>query len=662
MPKGDSVLIVEDEGIVARDLRYRLETMGYKVAGMAATGDEAVLKAWEHRPDLVLMDIVLKGDLDGIEAALMMRERADIPVVYLTAYADEETVQRTEASGPFGYLVKPFEDRELEACIEVALFKHRSEREIRASEVRFRSTVELAQDAVLIADSKRRLVMWNRGAERMFGYRPEEVLGTPLENMLSERDAQAFREGLARLSPGVAAPPQTGLSERSAIRKDGSEFPVEYSAAAWDAEGKRFYGIIIRDITERKLAERALAESEKQYRTLVTSLQEGVAMTDAEGRLVYVNPAFCEMLGYAKEELPGRSIASLARPGDGTLASAQEELSRRGQKEQFELRMVRKGGEERDIQVSSARWTDDSGAFLGTISAMTDVTDRRRAHKELQEKTDFLEAVLDAASDGVFVMDGDGNYVLMNNAAAELIGEPSEKWKERHAYDPLHPGEPGTGRSHIQRALSGEPSRFETRPDPGSDRVLAISLTPMSFSGKVHILGVVSDMTERRRAERLQRERARAELYGFMVSALPVFAASVPPQARDILVSSFAARFERIIRPRFEQELAALRRGGKAVRPDSPEMLNRYLSWISELYSNLGIETTVERGRRAGSLQFSNCPWVNEARGNPIFCLICRAIAIRSFTWAAPLGHASQRSSIVGGAACCHFDFQLPAA
>ena len=152
MSKGATILIVEDEGIVARDLKYRLETIGYTVAGVASTGEEAVLKAWEIRPDLILMDIVLKGDLDGIETAQMVRERADIPVVYLTAYADEETIQRTEASGPFGYLVKPFEDREMEACIEVALFKFRSERELRASEARFRSTVQMAPDAVLIAD------------------------------------------------------------------------------------------------------------------------------------------------------------------------------------------------------------------------------------------------------------------------------------------------------------------------------------------------------------------------------------------------------------------------------------------------------------------------------------------------------------------------------
>ena len=661
MSKGATILIVEDEGIVARDLKYRLETIGYTVAGVASTGEEAVLKAWEIRPDLILMDIVLKGDLDGIETAQMVRERADIPVVYLTAYADEETIQRTEASGPFGYLVKPFEDREMEACIEVALFKFRSERELRASEARFRSTVQMAPDAVLIADSERRIVMWNSGAERMFGYRAEEVVRSPLENLLAERERQAFMEILTRALPGGGQATQNRLVEHSALRKDRSEFPVEYSFACWDSEGKRFFGIIIRDISERKLAELALAESEKQYRTLVTSLQEGVGMTDTEDRLIYVNPTFCEMLGYSKSELIGRELSSLVPPDERPKEMKETELRMKGLKSRYELRMRRKDGEERDMQVSVAPWTNEKGDYLGSVGAMMDITDHRRAQKELQEKTDFLEEVLDNASDGVFVMDRKGDYVLMNNAAAELIGDPTERWMEKRADDPFHPGDLGTGRSHIEKAFAGTPGQFEVMAGPAGEKVLGITLTPMSFSGKVHILGVVSDVTERRRAEERQRERARAELYGFMVSALPVFASSVPPQARDILVSSFAGRFERMIRPRFSSELEALRRGGRPAAKDPPQMLDMYLSWISEMFSNLGIRTSVERGEKAGRLFFENCPWAEEARGNPIFCLICRAMAIRSFTWASPRGHASQRSSIVGGAACCQFDFQLPA-
>ena len=123
------ILIVEDEGIVARDMEKILSRLGYPVAGIAYSGPEAVRRAEEEKPDLVLMDIVLKGEMDGIEAAARIRETADIPVVYLTAYADNEILKRAGVTEPYGYLLKPFRERELHAVIEIAFYKHTADRE-----------------------------------------------------------------------------------------------------------------------------------------------------------------------------------------------------------------------------------------------------------------------------------------------------------------------------------------------------------------------------------------------------------------------------------------------------------------------------------------------------------------------------------------------------
>ena len=125
------ILIVEDEGIVAMGLRRRLEHLEYVVPAAVASGEEAIEKAAEMPPDLVLMDIVLKGAMDGIDAAEQIRERLNIPVVYLTAYSDDKTLQRAKITEPFGYILKPFEERELCATIEMALYRHRVEEELR---------------------------------------------------------------------------------------------------------------------------------------------------------------------------------------------------------------------------------------------------------------------------------------------------------------------------------------------------------------------------------------------------------------------------------------------------------------------------------------------------------------------------------------------------
>ncbi len=115
------VLIVEDEAIVSMDLRYKLETLGYSVAAEIRSGEEAVDAVCHLRPDLVLMDIKLAGELDGIDAAGEIRRRFNIPVVYLTAYIDEATLERAEMTEPFGYLLKPFDDAKLRAIVEMAI-------------------------------------------------------------------------------------------------------------------------------------------------------------------------------------------------------------------------------------------------------------------------------------------------------------------------------------------------------------------------------------------------------------------------------------------------------------------------------------------------------------------------------------------------------------
>ena len=127
MPK---ILVVEDEAVIAMDIEDRLERMGYEVVGNATNGEQAIKLAERHRPDLALMDIHIRGDRDGIEVAAIVAERFDIPCVFLTAYSDEATIQRAIRTQANGYLLKPFQDREMRATIELALTKHNTSRQL----------------------------------------------------------------------------------------------------------------------------------------------------------------------------------------------------------------------------------------------------------------------------------------------------------------------------------------------------------------------------------------------------------------------------------------------------------------------------------------------------------------------------------------------------
>jgi len=148
------ILVVEDDPVVAKDIKNSLEDLGFSVPAVISTGEEAVQKARELQLDLILMDIKLEGEMDGVEAANQIWQRFNIPVIYLTAYGDDQTLQRAKITEPYGYLLKPFEVRELHSNIEMALYKHRIESKLRDKEEWLSTVVESIGDAVIAVDKE----------------------------------------------------------------------------------------------------------------------------------------------------------------------------------------------------------------------------------------------------------------------------------------------------------------------------------------------------------------------------------------------------------------------------------------------------------------------------------------------------------------------------
>ena len=147
---GLSILLVEDEGIIARDLEEALTRLGYRVAGIASEGAQAVAMARALNPDLIVMDVSLRGELDGIQAARQIHQHSHLPIIFLTGHSDSDTLQRAVSTGPLGYLIKPFQEAELHCAIEVAIHKHRTDRETREREEALRRSAERMQTLSLI--------------------------------------------------------------------------------------------------------------------------------------------------------------------------------------------------------------------------------------------------------------------------------------------------------------------------------------------------------------------------------------------------------------------------------------------------------------------------------------------------------------------------------
>ena len=302
------ILIVEDEAITAMDLQNRLKELDYDAPAIAASGEGAIKRVEEIEPDLVLMDILLKGDMDGIEAAEQIRDRFDIPVVYVTAYLDEERLEKTKASEPYGYITKPFGDKDLRPVIEMALQRHTLEKALRESETQYRSIFDSATDSFLIFDTDGNIVEANIQACKMYGYPYEELIKLSGKDIV-HRDYyhlfEQFKRDVQRTGEFHA--------ESVDVRKDGTTFDIEVRGTRFNYKYKPHLLAVIRDITERKKVEARLSESEIRFRELFDNMSSGVAIYEAkEGGKDFVfkdfNHAAEKIDHIKKEDLIGKIV------------------------------------------------------------------------------------------------------------------------------------------------------------------------------------------------------------------------------------------------------------------------------------------------------------------------------------------------------------------
>ncbi len=184
------VLIVEDEIIVAKDLELMLRGLGYAVCGIVRTGEEGVQRASQELPDLVMMDIGLKGEIDGIEAARRIREAHDIPLVYFTAITDGSTFARAKETDPYGFICKPFEEKDLRSIVELALHHGRRHRQLRATLKLMGAALDCLEEALLVADLQVRVVCVNAAAQTLTGWTGDQAVGMPLGALLMSAPGQ----------------------------------------------------------------------------------------------------------------------------------------------------------------------------------------------------------------------------------------------------------------------------------------------------------------------------------------------------------------------------------------------------------------------------------------------------------------------------------------
>lgn len=293
------ILIVEDQQLIAADLENTLANLGYEIVGSVPSGEEAIQMAFSTKPDLVLMDIQLQGEMDGIQAARVINGGLDVPIAYLTAYADDETLARAKITTPFGYVLKPYDERELRAAVEIALYKHEHDRRLaeeraaRKAAEEFRALVEAVQDhAIYRMDTEGRVMTWNAGAERITGYSTDEIIGKPISIFYPAEDRAAK---VPETELKTAATEGRSVSEGWRFKKDGSVFWVSSTTTAlFDDSGQlRGFAKVSRDLTQQKQHEDRQAFLDEATAALASSLDISTTMQRAARLAVPVIADYC---------------------------------------------------------------------------------------------------------------------------------------------------------------------------------------------------------------------------------------------------------------------------------------------------------------------------------------------------------------------------------
>ena len=264
------ILVIEDDNVIGLQLEHILAHLGYEMVAMLKSGEEAVQKVEELKPDLILMDIMLAGKMDGVETAEQIKRKLNVPIIYLTSMVDDTTLQRAKITDPFGYILKPFDERMLHITLETALYKFESENRLAESEERFRTLVENQGEGIILVDDSETIYFANRAAESILGVGEGELIDKNMRDFASKEQFEMIKRQSRLRKKG-----EKTSYELELIRPDGKKRNILMSGAPWIDKIKGYNGSlgIFSDITEQKKA----IEAERDQRTLAEALRDSAA-------------------------------------------------------------------------------------------------------------------------------------------------------------------------------------------------------------------------------------------------------------------------------------------------------------------------------------------------------------------------------------------------
>jgi PAS domain S-box-containing protein len=500
------VLIVEDQAVLAADMSDLLRQAGYEVVGVSATGEAAIKLALEASPDLILVDIELRGAMDGIEAAKTIRSYRDAATIYITAHSERAIFERAMQTGPDAFLYKPVSPMELTRTVEMVLHKRLMEKRLKESEERYRTLVETMNEGLVIVDRAGVVLFVNDRMCELMGYGRAELVGNQAISFFDEKNQETLRRELSQSSSGIN---MAGF-EITVTAKGGGKVPLIASITALrDSRGayKGSFGVVA-DITERKRAEEILRQSERRFRDLVELLPHFVFELDLNANIVFMNRGGLEGIGYTQEDIEkGLNVIEVIDQSDRDRIMLNFSKILQGERSHGnQYMMVRKDGAKAPI-ISYSVPILSEGRPIGVRGVAVDISEIRDAHEALRESEEKYRSLFENAGDAILILEADGEdagkIVRANRAAAEMHGYSLDEIVGLNISDLDAPEEIRIIPERIRRIQTGEWIKDEIHHRRKDGTIFPVEITAglLSFRDHSYILAIDRDISARRRAE-----------------------------------------------------------------------------------------------------------------------------------------------------------------
>jgi len=433
------ILIVEDERIVAEDIESSLIARGYETTAIVSSG-EAALKAVEaEKPDVILMDIVISGQWSGIETSAIIKKKYGIPVVFVTAYADESTLEKAKLTEPFGYLVKPFNEKDIKSAIELAIFRHSMEKKLRESEAWLGTTLRSLAEGVIATGNDGRVTFMNPAASDMIGIEldnAENVLLGKLFHVFTEDGLEVADPVLQVLESGEVV---KGQSSHLLTAHSGKSLNIKYSAAPIKNPRNEVLGVVLvmSDVTRQRKAQDQLKAERDFNDTLLRITPAFFIAIDAVGKTIMMNETVCSLLGYQKEDVAGKDfidtfIPDYQKAEMRTLISQMTDFT---EVVTHENRLKAKDGKEVLVEWHGKPVHNNLNELDFYFIMGMDITSRRQTEEALIMSEERYRGLFETMEQGVVYYGIDGKIISCNPSAEKILGMSMYEMAGRSAID-----------------------------------------------------------------------------------------------------------------------------------------------------------------------------------------------------------------------------------